>query len=107
MGRPQRVITALGPGAAWLLAACAPPATGQITYFADPGQYEHYSCALLAERRKHWADRELELKILMDKAEQSATGGFVSVIAYRGDHIAAREELKLIDAAQRGKRCVS
>ena len=52
-------IVALGSVAVWPLAACAPVAMGPTTYFADPGQYEYFSCALLAERRKYWADREL------------------------------------------------
>jgi hypothetical protein len=47
---------------------------GPATYFADPGQYEYFSCELLAERRKFWAERELEIKLLMDKAEMSSGG---------------------------------
>jgi hypothetical protein len=101
----QQAINILGGGTAWLLAACAPAAMGPVTYVADPGQYENFSCPLLAERHKYWADRELELKLLIDKAEQSVSGGFVSAIAYQGDYVAAREELKLVDAAWREKKC--
>jgi hypothetical protein len=71
---------------------------------ADPGQYEYFSCGLLAERRKFWAERELEIKLLMDKAE-CRQGAFVNVIAYKGDHIAAQEEIKVIDETRRAKRC--
>jgi hypothetical protein len=82
---------------------------GPVTYFADPGQYEYFSCGLLAERRKYWAERELELKLLMDKAETSSGGAFVNVIAYKGDHIAAhiaaQEEIKVIDETRRAKKC--
>ena len=98
-------IVALGSAAVWPLAACAPVATGPTTYFADPGQYEYFSCGLLAERHKFWAERELELKLLMDKAEQASGGTFVSIIAYKGDHVAAREELKIIDETRRAKKC--
>jgi hypothetical protein len=45
------------------------------------------------------------LKLLMDKAEQAAGGAAVSVIAYQGDYIMAREELKVIDATARVKNC--
>ena len=90
-------ILALGSAAVWPLAACAPVAMGPTTYFADPG--------LLAERRKFWADRELELRLLMDKAEQASGGTVVSIIAYKSDHIAAHEELKLIDETRRAKKC--
>jgi hypothetical protein len=98
-------ILALGSATVWPLAACAPVAMGPTTYFADPGQYEYFSCGLLAERRKFWADRELELRLLMDKAEQTSGGTVVSIIAYKSDHIAAHEELKLIDETRRAKKC--
>jgi hypothetical protein len=38
-------------------------------------------------------------------AEQVTGGSFVNVIANQGDHIAAREEVKLINATQRAKKC--
>lgn len=98
-------IVVLGSAAVWPLAACAPVAMGPTTYFADPGQYEYFSCGLLAERHKFWAERELELKLLMDKAEQASGGAVVSIIAYKGDHVAAREELKVIDETRRAKKC--
>ena len=42
----------------------------------------------------------------MDKAEQAPGGTVVSIIAYKSDHIAAHEELKLIDEtpASKGQR---
>ena len=67
-------IVTLGSAAVLPLMACAPVAMGPATYFADPGQYEYFSCELLAERRKFWAERELEIKLLMDKAEMSSGG---------------------------------
>ena len=78
--RQRAFIIALGSAAVWPPAACAPVAMGPTTYFADPGQYEYFSCALLAERRKYWADRELDLRLLMDKAEQASGGTVVSII---------------------------
>ena len=103
--RRRAFIVALGSAAVWPLTACVPVAMGPITYFADPGQYQYFSCDLLAERRKYWAERELEIKLLMDKAETSSGGAFVNVIAYKGDHIAAQEEIKVIDATRRAKKC--
>ena len=98
--RQRAFIVALGSAAVWPFVSCAPVAMGPTAYFADPGQYEYFSCALLAERHKAWADRELELK-----AEQASAGTVVSMIAYKGDHVAAREELMLIDEARRSKKC--
>jgi hypothetical protein len=89
------------------LSACAPPAMGPFTVFADPGKYEYFTCEQLLPERKRAADRELELKLLMDRAERGAGGAFVNVIAYESDYITAREELKLIDATARDKKCVT
>jgi hypothetical protein len=55
----------------WLLAS----GHGATTFLADPGKYDYYSCEQLAEQRKIAADRELELKLLMDKAEQGRRRG--------------------------------
>ena len=78
---------------------------GPVTMFADPGKYEFFSCEQLGTQRKQWAERELELKLLMDKADQGAAGAVVNVIAYQSDHFAAREELKVIDATWSAKKC--
>jgi hypothetical protein len=80
-------------------------AMGPVTVFADPGKYEYYSCEQLAAQRTYWAGRELELKLLMDKADQGTGGAVVNVIAYQGDYVMAREEIKLIDATARAKNC--
>ena len=61
----------------------------------------------LAAARKATTDRELELKLLMDKAERAPGGAFVNVIAYQNDHTSAREEVKVIDAAVRNKKCTA
>jgi hypothetical protein len=81
------------------------PAMGPVTVFADPGKYQFYSCEQLAGQRTYWADRELELKLLMDKADESTGGAVVNVIAYQADYVVAREEVKVIDATARGKNC--
>jgi hypothetical protein len=78
-----------------------------ITVFADPGKYQFSSCEHLAGQRKYWSKQEEELRLLMNKAEQSAGGAVVNVIAYKGDHVAAIEELKLVENAARSKNCNS
>ena len=87
------------------LSACSPTAMGPITMFADPGKYQYYSCEQLANQRAYCAGREQELQLLMDKAEQVTGGTVVNVIAYQSDFLAAREELKVIDATVRTKSC--
>jgi hypothetical protein len=44
---------------------------GPVTVFVDPGKYDYVTCDQLINLHKQWAERELELKVLMDKAEQS------------------------------------
>jgi hypothetical protein len=85
--------------------ACSPSAMGPVTVFVDPGKYQFYNCDQLAGQRTHWTNRELELKLLMDKAEQGTGGTVVNIIAYQTDYVMAREELKVIDATARAKNC--
>ena len=88
-----------------LLAACGTAIETPFTVFADPGKYEFYSCDQLVPQRKLWESKEKELKLLMDKAKQSTGGSAISVVAYQGDYVNAREELKVIDATARAKKC--
>jgi hypothetical protein len=86
------------------LSGCS-TAESTLTLFADPGKYEYYNCEQLAGQRKLWSMREQELRLLMDKAEQSSGGAVVNVLAYKADHVAASEELKLVELAARSKNC--
>jgi hypothetical protein len=87
-----------------LLQACA-VANNPITVFADPGKYDYNTCEQIAGQKKHWTGRELELRQLMDKAEQSTGGAVVNLFAYKADHVAALEELKVLEATARLKNC--
>ena len=87
------------------LAGCAATGDSALTLFADPGKYQYSTCDQLAGQRRHWSGREEELRLLMDKAEQSTGGAVVNVLAYRADYVAASEELKVIESAARSKNC--
>ena len=86
------------------LAACASALDNPFTVFADPGQYQG-NCEQLAAQRTARKAREQELKLLMDKAEQSTGGTFVNLIAYKSDYVTAQEDLKVIEATARVKKC--
>jgi hypothetical protein len=86
------------------LSACA-VANNPLTVFADPGKYDYNTCEQIAGQKKHWTGREKELRQLMDKAERSTGGAVVSVLAYKADHVAAQEELKVLEAAGNSKNC--
>jgi hypothetical protein len=88
-----------------LLAGCASTGGNAVTVFADPGKYQFSSCEQLANQRKNWSSREQELRLLMDRAEQSTGGAVVNVLAYKADYVAASEELKIVENAARAKNC--
>ena len=92
-----------------LLAACASELSNPLTggFFADPGQYEFSSCEQIAASRTGLKTYEEELKQLMDRAEKGTGGAVVSVIAYKGEYRAVQEELQVIDATARDKKCKS
>jgi hypothetical protein len=100
--RALRLAACLLTGGA--LASCS---TGgnMFTVFADPGKYEYYSCEQISAQIKIWSSREQELQALMDKAQRSAGGTVVNLLAYQADHVAATEELKVLDATARSKNC--
>jgi hypothetical protein len=90
-----------------LLAACASELQNPLTggFFADSGKYEFYSCEQLLPQRTHYEKREQELKLLMEKARQATGGAMISVVAYQGEYTATQEELRVIDATARLKKC--
>ncbi|HEY2228055.1 MAG TPA: hypothetical protein VGI22_10015 [Xanthobacteraceae bacterium] len=87
------------------LAACSTGSDTGFSLFADPGKYQFHTCAQIAGELKNWSHRRQELKSLMDRADQSVGGSAVGLIAYRGDYVAAGEELDLLQSTARAKNC--
>jgi hypothetical protein len=103
-------LSRIGPALiAGFLAACSGtnscPTGNPFTVFADPGEFEFFSCEQLLPQRNGLVTRAQELKLLMDKAEQSTGGAIVNVIAYKADYVTARERLKVIEETARIKKC--
>ena len=101
----MRAVSLLAPIMGMFLATCSAPAMGPFTVFADPGEYDFHSCEQLAAVRPGLKARAQELKLLMDHAAQSTGGTVVNVIAYKTDYITATEQLKVLDATARDKKC--
>src|SRR5215467_1927432 len=76
-----------------------------VTVFADPDQFQFLDCEQLAAQRTARRARVRELKLLMDKAEQSTGGTFVNAIAYEADYVTAQEDLKVMEASAHVKKC--
>jgi hypothetical protein len=87
------------------LPGCSSGSDSSFTFLADPGKYEFYSCEQLVADMKGLTKRRDDLKALMDRADQSAGGTAVGLIAYRTDYISAGEEQKLLASAARSKNC--
>jgi hypothetical protein len=87
-----------------LLAGCS-SASGPLTILADPGKYQFHSCEQIASQHKHWTGREQELRLLMQRAEQGAGGAIVNLLAYKAEHVAASEEVQVLEHAARSRNC--
>ena len=104
---PMRILPFIALIFSALLAACASEISNPLVggTFEDPGRYEFYSCQQIAANRKVAEAKVEKLKLLMEKAEKGVGGAVVSVIAYKIEYTAAQDELKVIDATARDKKC--
>jgi hypothetical protein len=100
-----RVAVLIAPLVAGALAGCSGLGDTPFTVFADPGKYEYYSCDQINAQRTKVTTREQELRELMNKASQETGGVIVNALAYKADHVAASEELRVLEAAARSKNC--
>jgi hypothetical protein len=98
-------LAAGGSLAAGSLSACSSMSDNPFTPFADPGTYAYHNCDQIAALQSGVRVREQELKMLMDKAEQSTGGAIINVIAYQAEYAKARDELKVLEATARSKNC--
>lgn len=101
--RPRIGVATALAGAA--LSACSAMSDNPFTPFADPGSYAYHNCDQIAGLQTSFRTREQELRLLMDKAEQSTGGAIVNVIAYQAEYAKARDELKVLEATARSKNC--
>jgi hypothetical protein len=88
-----------------MLTACSSSSETSFSLFADPGKYLYHTCAQIAAEQKNWTQRQQELKALMDKADRSPGGAAVGFVAYKADYVAAGEELEVLHATARSKKC--
>ena len=89
------------------VAACSTSSSVDVMLFADPGKYEYHTCDQILKAGNAVADRELKLRTLIQKAEQTAGGSVVSTLAYRGEYRTVVEELGVIDTVSRRKNCLT
>jgi hypothetical protein len=92
--------------AAGLLAACGLQ-DGPGSFLADPGQYSVYHCNEIAAQSKVLADREKELRNLMDKADQGGGGSVIGAVAYGPQYDTVRADEKILQRTAVEKNCGS
>jgi hypothetical protein len=88
-----------------MLAACSSSSDTAFSIFAEPGKYQFHTCGQIADAMKAQSQRVKDLKVLIDKADQSTGGAAVGFIAYKADYVAAEEELDSLRSAARSKSC--
>jgi hypothetical protein len=88
-----------------LSAACSSSSETSFSLFADPGKYQFSTCVQIAAEQKTWTLRRQDLKALIDKADRSPGGAAVGFLAYKADYVAAGEELEVLRATARSKKC--
>jgi hypothetical protein len=89
------------------VAACSTSSSVDVMLFADPGKYEYHNCDQILKAGNAVAEREMRLRTLIQKAEQSAGGALVGTVAYRGEHRTVVEELAVIENVSRRKNCLT
>ena len=78
---------------------------GPGSWLVDPGRYEAYHCNDLVAQWKALADREKDLRALMDKASQSGTGAVIGAVAYRSEYESVLTQEKLVQREAAEKKC--
>ena len=75
------------------------------TLFADPGHYAAYHCKDLMAESKNLANRERDLRNLMERASEGTGGSVIGTFAYRSDYETVLEEQKLLQRTAAEKKC--
>jgi hypothetical protein len=88
-------------------AACSTSNNVDVMLFADPGKYEYHTCEQILNAGRGAVAREVKLRELIHKAEQSAGGAVAATVAYRGEYRTVIEELAVIETVSRRKNCLA
>jgi hypothetical protein len=78
---------------------------GAGALFVDPGRYTAYHCKDLIAESQNLANRERDLRNLMNKASESGGGSVIGALAYRSDYESVLEQQKLLKRAAAEQKC--
>lgn len=101
------------PAAAWrvmLLLAAASLAgcgisDGAGALMVDPARYSGYHCKDMIAESQSLANREKQLRDLMNKASEGGGGSIIGAMAYRTDYETVLEQQKLLRRAAAEQKC--
>jgi hypothetical protein len=90
--------------AASTLAGCG--TTGALdSMLVDPSRYEGYNCKDLAGQLQALDKREKDLRNLIDRADESASGVVIGAMAYRTDYETVIADKKVLRGTMAEKKC--
>jgi len=90
--------------AAGTLAGCG--TTGALdSMLVDPSRYEGYNCKDLANQLQNLDKREKDLRNLIDRADESASGVVIGALAYRTDYETVIADKKVLRGTMAEKKC--
>jgi hypothetical protein len=75
------------------------------TYLIDPGHYSAYHCKELIARLKELQKREIDLRNLMDKANEGGGGTVIGGMSYRANYEKAIGEERVLRRTATDKKC--
>ena len=78
---------------------------GAGALFVDPGRYSSFHCKQLIAESQNLANRERELRNLMDKASEGGGGTIIGTFAYRSDYESVMEQKVLLQRAAAAQKC--
>ncbi len=87
------------------MVSCGLSEDGSGGIWVDPGKYTFYHCNDLARRWNELTARESELRALMNKASETATGAVIGSVAYRPDYESVLSEEKLVQRRLADLKC--
>ena len=90
--------------AAAALAGCG-LSDGAGALFVDPGRYSSFHCKQLIAEAQTLANRERELRNLIDKSSEGGGGTVIGAFAYRSDYESVMEQKRLLQRAAAEKKC--
>lgn len=78
---------------------------GPGALFVDPGRYSAFHCKDLIAESQNLANRERDLRNLMDKASEGGGGSVIGGFAYRSDYEIVLEQQKVLRREVAAKKC--